>query len=146
MSDKATILMIEDDEDTASAMEVVLEARGYQVILADNPADGLQTAKERRPDLIILDVMFGEREKTEGFDYAQKLKLDKDLAPIPILMITSVNVRRPGYKFSPDTDGEYLPVDDFIDKPAKPDDLVQKVERLLSQKVSRWANWPNPEA
>ncbi len=146
MSDKATILMIEDDEDTASAMQVVLEARDYQVLLADNPADGLQMAKDKKPDLIILDVMFGERDKTEGFDYALKLKRDKDLAPIPILMVTSVNIRRPGYKFSPDTDGEYLPVDDFIDKPAKPENLVQKVEKLLEQKVSKWANWPNPEA
>ena len=65
---------------------------------------------------------------------------------IPILMVTSVNIRRPGYKFSPDTDGEYLPVDDFIDKPAKPENLVKKVAKLLEQKVSRWANWPNPEA
>ncbi len=146
MTEQRVILLIEDDRDIASAMKMTLEAQNLQVILVYNPEDGLQEAKKNIPDLIILDVMFGEKEETQGFDYALKMKQDKTLAPIPILMVTAVNTRYPRFNFSPMTDGEYLPVDEFIDKPAQPDELVQKVERLLKQKVSKWADWPNPES
>ena len=50
-----------------------------------------QLLKKEKPDLVILDVMFGEEEKIKGFDYAVKMKQDKALAPIPILMLTAVN-------------------------------------------------------
>ncbi len=72
--------------------------------------------------------------------------MDKKLAPIPILMVTAINVRYPEFQFSPESDGEYLPVDDFIDKPAQPKELIQKVQKLLETKVSKWVNWPNPPA
>ena len=144
MTEQRVILLIEDDRDIASAMKMTLEAQNLQVILVYNPEDGLQEAKKNIPDLIILDVMFGEKEETQGFDYALKMKQDKTLAPIPILMVTAVNTRYPRFNFSPMTDGEYLPVDEFINKPAQPDELIQKVEKLLKQKVSKWSDWPKP--
>ena len=144
MTEQRVILLIEDDRDIASAMKMTLEAQNFQVISVENPEDGFQEAKKKSPNLIILDVMFGEKEETQGFDYALKMKQDKTLAPIPILMVTAVNARYPRFNFSPITDGEYLPVDDFIDKPAQPDELIRKVERLLKQKVSKWADWPSP--
>ena len=88
--------------------------------------------------------MFGGAGEKKGFDYAVKLKQEKVLAPIPILMITSVNLQLPTYHFSPNTDGEYLPVDDFVDKPAPPEVLTEKVKTLLEMKTSKWENWPNP--
>ena len=100
-------------------------------------------AREQRPDLILLDVMFGSRQESLGFDFAVKFRQDKALASIPILMITSVNKQDVSFHFSPDTDEKYLPVDGFIDKPAEPDDLAQKVDALLKQGVSVWANWPD---
>jgi CheY-like chemotaxis protein len=72
------------------------------------------------------------------------MRQDKALAHIPILMVTAVNVKYKQFQFSPDKDGKYLPVDDFIDKPAQPDELLEKVEKLVDQKTSKWANWPNP--
>jgi DNA-binding response OmpR family regulator len=138
------ILIIEDDTDLIEAMKITLEAGRFKVISATDPEKGFSIAGEEKPDLIILDVMFGEKEKVKGFDYAVKLKNDKVLAPIPILMITSVNMRYPEFHFSPESDGEYLPVDDFIDKPAKPNDLIEKVKRLIEMKTSKWINWPNP--
>lgn len=144
MPDKPKILIIEDDEDMVEAMKITLTANNYRVTSALNPDDGLKKAKEEKPDLIILDVMFGKGQEAKGFDYAVKMKREKSLAPTPILMITAVNIRHPEFKFSPRTDGEYLPVDDFIDKPAKPDELIRKVKKLLDMKISKWVNWPNP--
>lgn len=143
MTDEKSILIIEDDPDTAAAMKMVLEAHSCSVTIAADPSSGFEAAVRHKPKVIILDVMFGKEEQTKGFDYAVKFKQEKDLAGIPILMITAVNIQHPDFHFSPDTDEEFLPVDDFIDKPAQPDDLVQKVERLLSQGVSKWVNWPD---
>jgi DNA-binding response OmpR family regulator len=142
MTKSGNILIIEDDVDMVEAMKIPLSAKNYQVNVAFSPNEGFQMAKQENPDLIILDVMFGSKMNTDGFDCAVKMKRDKTLAPIPILMITAVNVQNPGFHFSPDTDGEYLPVDDFIDKPAQPEDLIQKVEKLLKMKISKWVNWP----
>ncbi len=141
MSTKAQILIIEDDTDTAEAMKLTLETQDYRVSTVDNPRDGIEKAREEKPALIILDVMFGRTEKADGFDCAIKMKKNKTLAQIPILMITAVNRRYPNFGFSPQSDGDYLPVDEFINKPADPDDLILKVKKLLTQKISKWANW-----
>lgn len=142
MTKQKKVLIIEDDVDMVEAMKITLEAKNYQVSAAFSPEEGFQKAKKEKPGLIILDVMFGSKGKTTGFDYAVKMKKDKTLASIPILMITAVNVQKPGFGFSDQTDGEYIPVDDFIDKPAQPEDLVQKAEKLLQMKISKWVNWP----
>ena len=94
------------------------------------------------PDVIILDVMFGSKGDSKGFDFAQKIRNMDELSSIPILMLTAINAEKPFFKFSPETDGEYLPVDAFLDKPLKSDDLFLKIENLLSQKTSKWKNWP----
>jgi len=142
MAEAARILIVEDDPDAAEVMKVTLEARGYRVDTAPDPDQGLRQAREARPDVIVLDVMFGRKEEASGLEYAVKVRQDRGLASIPILMVTAVNVKRPGFDFSPDTDAEYLPVDEFIDKPAQPKDLVAKVEKLLAMKESRWKDWP----
>jgi DNA-binding response OmpR family regulator len=142
---KEKILIIEDDLDLTEAIRITLEAENFNVFSSVDPEKGIALAQKEKPDLIILDVMFGEDEKIRGFDYAVKMKMDKALAPIPILMVTSVNIRFPEYQFSTESDGEYLPVDDFIDKPAQPEKLVEKVRALLDMKVSKWVNWPNPK-
>lgn len=142
MTEQPKILIIEDDIDMVEAMKITLEAKKYQVNTVFSPEEGFQKAKEEKPDLIILDVMFGSKKQTKGFDYAVKMRQDKMLAPIPILMVTAVNVQNPDFSFFPQSDGEYLPVDDFIDKPAQPEDLVQKVKKLLKMKISKWVNWP----
>ncbi len=60
-------------------------------------------------------------------------------------MLTAINTARPSFKFSPETDGEFLPVDSFLDKPVHSEDLISKVEELLRQKTSKWQNWPEKD-
>ncbi|MFW6137720.1 MAG: response regulator transcription factor [Spirochaetota bacterium] len=143
MTENPTILIIEDDKDLVEAMKITLEKNKYRVASAYNPSEGLKKAQELKPDLIILDVMFGQQEQARGFDYAVKLKTDRSLSPIPILMLTAVNIKYPQFKFSPSTDDKYLPVDEFIDKPAQPDELLQKVKQLVEREKSIWSNWPD---
>ncbi len=145
MNKKHKILIIEDDRDLVEAIALILESKEYQVVRAYNTLIGEKMIKEEKPELIILDVMFGDIGKTEGFDLAVRVRQDKSIANIPILMLTSVNESFPGFDFSPDTDEEFLPVDEFINKPARPDELLEKVEKLLQAKTSRWTDWPDKQ-
>ena len=132
------ILIVDDDPDIVLAVRMSLEAEGHEVIEAVSGADGIEKIKSEEPDLIILDVMM--ETKTEGFQLALKLRSQDPSSEyiqyknIPILMLTAIHSTTP-LKFEPDID--YLPVEIFVDKPIDPDDLVGKVEWLLSQeKVS----------
>jgi len=145
MNENPKILIIEDDTDLVAAMKKILESKGYNATVAYDPEEGNTKLRQERPDLIILDVMFGSKGESKGFDFAQKIRYDKQFASIPILMLTAINTQKPFFNFSPDTDGEYLPVDSFLDKPVKSEELYKKVEELLKQKTSKWRNWPQKE-
>jgi DNA-binding response OmpR family regulator len=145
MNEKPKILIIEDDTDLVAAMKIILENKGYNALVAYDPKEGDEILRRESPDLIILDVMFGSKGEPKGFDFAQKIRHEKPFTSTPILMLTAVNAKKPYFKFSPDTDGEYLPVDSFLDKPVQSDELLRKVDDLLKQKTSKWRNWPQKE-
>jgi len=142
MNEKQSILIIEDDTDLVAAIVKLLQNKGYSVSYAYDPEEGMKKLDQERPDLIILDVMFGSKGESKGFDFAQKLRYNKLFSGIPVLMITAINAEKPFFNFSPETDGEYLPVDAFIDKPVKTEELYSKVEELIKQKTSKWSDWP----
>ncbi|MBS0010730.1 MAG: response regulator transcription factor [Bacteroidales bacterium] len=142
MKEKPKILIIEDDPDLVAAMKTMLENKGFTIATAYDPDEGMEKLKQTLPDLIILDVMFGFKAESRGFDFAQAIKSDKNYSFIPILMLTAVNVEHPDFGFSPESDGEYLPVDAFLDKPVRSEELIGKVKELLQQKTSKWQNWP----
>jgi DNA-binding response OmpR family regulator len=145
MDEKSKILIIEDDTDLVAALKILLETRNYNVKTAYDPADGTLILQDEKPDLIILDVMFGNKGESLGFDFAQNLRNNKKYSDIPVLMLTAINTEKPFFNFSPETDGEFLPVDSFIDKPVQTEELYEKVEELLRQKTSKWRNWPEKE-
>ena len=142
MNEKSKILIIEDDADLVAAITKILEIKGYIAKSAYDPEEGWEKLKHEKPDLIILDVMFGSKGESKGFDFAQQIRSDENFSDIPILMLTAINTEKPFFNFSPETDGEFLPVDSFIDKPVQTETLFLKVEELLKQKVSKWHNWP----
>ncbi|HSR46731.1 MAG TPA: response regulator [Anaerolineales bacterium] len=129
----AKILVIDDDPDIVLSVRTTLEKAGHKVIEAPNGREGLEKIRADTPDLIILDVMMDT--STEGFQLALRLRNPdptSDLAEfghIPILMLTAIHSTTP-LRFEPDID--YLPVELFVDKPIDPDDLLKKVEWVLS--------------
>lgn len=124
----AKILCIDDDKDILDTCEVVLQGQGHAVTTASNGKEGFEKAAANRPDLIVLDVMMDD--STEGFHLAQKLRRTEDLKYVPILMLTSVNETSP-QKFG-EKDGEFLPVDAFMEKPIKPKEFIAKASELLA--------------
>lgn len=134
MSEKPKILIVEDDIDLVESTKKILEMKGYEITVAFDPEVAGEILKKLRPDLIILDVMFGPKEESLGFDFAYKTKHNRLYADIPIIMLSAINAKDKYFNFSPETDGEFLPVDCFLDKPLDPDELYSKIEELLRQK------------
>jgi len=125
------ILIIDDDPDITEAMTVVLENKGYTVAGAADGSAGMEQLAAARPDLIILDVMM--RTSQEGFELSRQLKGSAEYKDIPILMLTAVKDKT-GLDFkSTAGDESWLPVEEFLDKPVKPDVLLEKVASLLSK-------------
>jgi len=129
----AYVLIIDDDEDFASSITTALQSAGHEVLVELDTESGLKSMEARRPDLLILDVMFPE-ELSGGFELARKISLHSEkLKGIPILMLTAVNTKLP-LGFGPrDIDDTWLPVSDFVEKPVDLDVLQGKVAALLAK-------------
>jgi CheY-like chemotaxis protein len=122
------IMIIDDDIDLVEAMRITLESGGYDVIDAQEGQKGLEILKNERPDLLILDVMMGTLD--EGFHLAYQIRNDEDIKEIPILMITAVGAQT-GFEFDMQRDEDFLPVNEFIEKPVNPQVLLDSVKRNL---------------
>ncbi len=127
------LLVVDDDEDFASAAAKILRDAGHEVEIKLDIESAVETMEERRPDLLILDVMFPE-DSTAGFSLARKMKhYNEKLKNIPILMLTAVNTKFPLGFSERDIDDHWLPVTDFVEKPVDFDVLQRKVAALVGK-------------
>ena len=131
---RKSILIIDDDKDLVDAWKLVLESENYHVRHALNGKEGLEMIKAERPDLIFLDVMMDKR--TEGFHVAYQLRsnvADAEFAPyrdIPIVIVSSIH-ESTEFRFPDDAKTEWMPVDEFVEKPIQPKELIALVNRML---------------
>src|SRR2546422_3071938 len=107
MTSKALILMVEDESDGARLLAFHLQRRGYATEIAADGRTALNYAFERRPDLIILDLMLPE---LHGFEVCRLLK-SSPLASVPIIMLTALAATEHKLK------GFKLGADDYLTKP-----------------------------
>jgi len=124
----AYILIIDDDEDFSMAACTVLQGAGHEVAVEHAPEPGLKSLERRKPDLVLLDVMFPE-DNSAGF----KIARSEQLRGIPVIMLTAVNSRFPLGFSSDDIDDTWLPVKDFLEKPIDLETLKSRVASLLAQ-------------
>ena len=126
------ILIIDDDADFAECTRVVLESGDYVVSIAGDTAAGMKKLEMIEPDLIILDVMMENR--AAGFIFARTMRKNPAYTHIPILMATSM-AEQTGFSI-PGDDPKHpvlLPVDEFMEKPLLPKELLAKVGELLKK-------------
>ena len=124
------ILIVDDDLDLTVAIKAILENKNYQVITAINKEEGWKKIKNENPDLLILDVMMDTSH--EGFEMAREIRKESEYKDIPILMLTSIS-EVTGVNFSAAAaDPDWLPADEYLDKPVEPEELLEQVQNLLS--------------
>ncbi|HPI73532.1 MAG TPA: response regulator [bacterium] len=141
MSEAIKILLIDDDVDFILINRTILEANGYEVDACFDARCALEKIKTWKPDLICLDVMMPTG--TEGFHLAYKIRRDPECQNIPILMITSIHDYS-DFRFSTE-DGDFLPVDEFIEKPIRAEVLLKKVRELLATRGAASAKPPQED-
>lgn len=124
------VLIVDDDPDIVLSMRTVLEKEGYQIVTAADSKECLEKIRSEKPGLIILDVMM--ENMSSGINAAREIKKDPDSKNIPIIMLTAIKEKL-GFDFNREAgDEQWLPVDDYCEKPLNPRDLVEKVGKYLT--------------
>ena len=124
------VLMIDDDPEFVEAITNILDAKGYDVVSANDGKDGVAKAKQEKPDIILLDVMMTT--KSEGFDVARELSKDANLKGTPVVMLTGVR-KEMNLPFGFEPDADWLPVKAFLEKPVKPETLLRTIEENIKK-------------
>jgi CheY-like chemotaxis protein len=129
------VYIVDDDRDIVDAISIVLKSAGYNVGFQNNEENLVENVISFQPDIIILDVIFPEND-TAGFEMSRLLKGNDKTKRIPIMMLSAVNEKGMyGFTFSnKDRDESYLPVEEFIEKPIQPEDLLKKVAKIIKSK------------
>ncbi len=126
----AYIMIVDDDHDFASAVAQVLRFGGHEVQIELNTHTPLESIPQRKPDLMILDVMFPE-DPNAGFTLARTISADPSLRGMPILMVSGANTHLPLGFGGKDDDGTHSAIAATLDKPIDLDALTKTVESLL---------------
>lgn len=121
------ILVIEDNKDYQFLIQSSLGAE-YRVILADTGKQGVELAREHKPDLILLDIQLGEM---DGFEVCHLLKGHKDTANTPVIFLSSRGDAHSKVM------GFDLGADDYIQKPFESEELKARIKVRIKQNHAR---------
>ncbi len=124
---KKYVLIVDDDPDMIETVGMMLESKGFEVGKAYDGIEGEMSIRQRRPDLLILDVMMPRK---DGYALCAELKKDKATEDIPVILLTAVGeaVKTTSYSHA---DGLSMEADDYIAKPVDTATLISTMERLL---------------
>lgn len=117
-----TVLLIEDEPDVRDLVRLNLKKAGFRVIEAGEGLAGLELARTRRPDAIILDLMLPE---LRGEEVCRQLRAASATSDIPVIMLTAK--ARPKERVA----GLELGADDYVTKPFSPRELILRLEAVL---------------
>ena len=119
MAEKKIILVVEDDKAIAEVYQMKLEYEGFEVILASNGVQALETLKEKTPDLILLDVIMP---KMNGFDFLEAMKKDPAMANVKVIIMSNL-----GQEMDMKRGEELGAVDYVVKSDSAIDEILQKI-------------------
>ena len=121
---KKTVLLVEDNEDNLVIYSTILRHAGFEVIEARDGQTGIETAKERHPGLILMDVSIPI---IDGWEATRRLKADPATADIPIIALTAHALASDQLKAAE------AGCDGYIAKPAEPRVVAATVKQHLGE-------------
>ena len=126
------ILVVDDEPDIRALVQEILEDESYEVFTAENGERARQALRDRRPDLILLDITMPEK---SGVRFYREIKENPELADIPVVIVTGVT----GYGGRPEDFQKFIssrkqvpPPNGFVAKPIDRDELLEVVRSVLS--------------
>ena len=123
MKEKRRILIVDNDPDTTHLVKVLLERTGQYLVLEENDSTKAhQSARDFRPDLILLEVVMRE---TDGGEVAARVEADPELHNTPIVFLTALVTRAEAKS------GLHIPGHPFLAKPVSIPELINAIEHHL---------------
>jgi DNA-binding response OmpR family regulator len=117
------IVCIEDEPEMIDLVRLILGRRGFELIGAVGGREGLETVRQVKPDLVLLDLMMPDM---DGWEIYQHMKADEELRNIPVIIVTAK-----AQSIDKVLGLHIAKVDDYITKPFGPQELVDSVNRVL---------------
>lgn len=131
MSPRSAVI-IDDEPDITAYLSTLLSDHGWEVRAANSVEDGLGLLKERRPDMVLLDLMMPDR---GGLNALVAIRKDATLEGLPVLIVSGIQEKLTSdYHTYLERFKHYRP-DGFIDKPVDADELFRKLEELTRAKA-----------
>lgn len=118
------ILVVDDEDEIRLLFSRVLADKGYEVVTAARGLEAIQKVQTENPHMLILDAMLPE---VHGFDICKRIKGSSKYGHIPVIMISAIYR---GWRYAQDLKNSYG-VDEFIEKPFKISELIEKVDQLI---------------
>jgi len=126
----ARIIIVDDDVELADNTAALLRKHGHEVSTLNTTEDAVRKIIKIDPDIAILDVMFPDN-AAAGFDLSRQIRNTKATKDLPVILLTGINQEFPMDFSSKDVDPDWMPVQDFMEKPVKIQALLEKMNRLL---------------
>jgi len=120
--ERRLVLVADDDEDILVLVRTVLERAGYEVSAVRDGAEAIAAARQRRPDLAVLDVAMPE---LDGLEVLRRLRADASTSDVPVLLL-SARVQEDDV-----ARGFATGADAYVQKPFSPRELLDRVSELL---------------
>lgn len=127
MEIKPYILIVDDDPDILDGIITILETQPYRLATARDGKKCIEMIANDKPDLLILDLLMP---RMDGWGVIRELRSEPQYNEIPIMILTTVIEDASRRRYELET-GMAMDVQDYIQKPARPDDLINRVEKLL---------------
>jgi two-component system phosphate regulon response regulator PhoB len=127
-----TVLSVDDEDHVREFVATVLEENGYTPILATNGEEAMDIIREKKPDLVIMDILMP---KQSGIRLYRELKRSDLLRDIPVIIYSGVAKRTAlrAQAAQTETSGESVPDPDaYLEKPVTPERLAATVKKLLA--------------
>jgi DNA-binding response OmpR family regulator len=119
------IVYFEDDNDMVELVRIILGREGYQVEGIAEGQAGINLTKQTRPDVILLDLMLPDM---DGWEIYRELKKDETTMEIPVIVVTAK-----AQSIDKVLGLDIAKVDDYISKPFRPNDLLERVNEVLAR-------------
>ena len=126
------VIYFEDDKDMVELVRIILGREGYQVEGIAEGQAGIKAVQQNSPDVILLDLMLPDM---DGWEIFRQLKHDESTADIPVIVITAK-----AQSIDKVLGLEIAKVDDYISKPFRPNELVDRVEEVLAGRKKKREN------
>ena len=122
-----TVLLVDDEPNILLSLKFLMQKEGYEVLVAENGDEAMAIARQRLPDLVILDVMLPS---PNGYEVCQAMRADPQLAGLYIMMLTAKSNPAEREK------GLAMGADDYVSKPFSNRELVDKVRAVLGPNLA----------